>query len=203
MRRGELGESLGLEVELIEEDRPNRPGVPIKPEYLTIHNTSNTGSKADAKAHSKWVRKTGYYKLRNGNKNWVSWHYTVDDMRVIKQLPVTEKGWHAGKGNSVSLGIEICMHKEINQEAAFDRAARLCACLLYDFSLSVDAVVTHKHWTGKSCPVLLLEGNKWDKFRASIDHYLNTITAESESASEADSELVPTECAVECDEAHG
>ncbi|MFA0812215.1 peptidoglycan recognition protein family protein [Microbulbifer epialgicus] len=203
MRRGELGESLGLEVELIDEGRPNRSGVPIRPEYLTIHNTSNTGSRADAKAHSKWVRKTGYYILRSGKKNWVSWHYTVDDMRVIQQLPASEKGWHAGKGNGVSLGIEICMHKEISQKAAYDRAARLCACLLYDFSLSVDAVVTHKHWTGKNCPVLLLKGNRWDKFRTSIEHYLNNITTESESTTETEEELAPIECTVKCDESYG
>ena len=47
-----------------------------------------------------------------------SWHYTVDDIKVIKQLPINEKGWHAGKGNSSSIGIEICMHEGIDQEQA-------------------------------------------------------------------------------------
>lgn len=106
MRRGELGESLNLEVELIPEGRPNRPGTPLKASKLTVHNTSNTAKGADAKKHSKWVRETGYYTLPNGKKNWVSWHFTVDDVRVIKHLPIGEKGWHSGHGNSTSLGIE-------------------------------------------------------------------------------------------------
>lgn len=175
MRRGELGESLNLEIELIPAGRPNRPGVPINIEKVTVHNTSNTNRGADAKNHSKWVRETGFYTLPNGEKNYVSWHYTVDDKRVIKHLPISEKGWHAGRGNSSSIGIEICMHQDINQDAAFDRAARLIAALLYDLKLSLEDVVTHKHWTGKNCPILLLEGVKWKEFKEKIDSYLKEI----------------------------
>lgn len=181
LRRGELGASLNLEVEMIAEGRPNRPGTPITVEKITIHNTANPNRGADAKAHSNWVRNTGFYETRSedeqGNvvakKNFVSWHYTVDDKRVIKHLPISEKGWHAGRGNSLSLGIEICMHEGIDQPQAFDKAARLTAVLLYDLHLSVEDVVTHKHWTGKHCPTLLLEGQEWKIFLAKITHYLD------------------------------
>jgi len=180
MRRGELGESLNIEVELIEEGRPNRPGVSITPSKITIHNTSNSNAGADARAHSKWVRKTGYYML-NGAKNWVSWHFTVDDHRVIRHLPLGEKAWHAGGGNAASLGIEICMHEGIDQAAAFDRAARLVATLIWDLGLSVDDVVTHRKWTAKKCPTLLLdggnEGGRWVRFKEQIAGYLAGMAA--------------------------
>ena len=124
MNRKELGQSLNLIEELVAVRRPNRSGTPMAPHSVTIHNTSNAGSNADARAHSRFVRNTGFYTLPSGKKNFVSWHYTVDDGCVIKQLPINERAIHAGAGNGASIGIEVCMHKEINQPAANDRAAR-------------------------------------------------------------------------------
>jgi len=120
-------------------------------------------------------------KDKDGNlkKNWVSWHYTVDDKRVVKHLPTNEKGWHAGPGNQESIGIEICMNSGIDQAAAFDRTARLAAALLHDLGLSLTDVVTHRFWTGKKCPQLLLdggdEGAKWRYFLASVKAYYESI----------------------------
>jgi len=185
MKRGELGASLNLEVDLIPDGRPNRPGTPINPRKITVHNTSNTNRGADANSHSKWVRNTGYYEFR-GRKNYVSWHYTVDDKRVIKQLPISEKGWHSSRGNSSSIGIEICMHQGIDQDAAFDRASRLIAVLLYDLNLSIEDVVTHKYWTGKSCPVLLLNEDKWASFKGKISNYLKGIFESNQDDNDED-----------------
>lgn len=197
MRRGELGESLNMSVDMIAAGRPNRPGTPITVSKLTIHNTSNTAKGANAKAHAKWVRETGYYVLASGKKNWVSWHFTVDDGGVIQHLPLHEKGWHAGPGNSVSLGIEICMNQGIDQQMAFDRAARLCACLLYDLGLKSSDVVTHKHWTGKGCPVLLLDASRWNAFVAQIEFYLDTTMAETLAVNDVPEEVFQP---VMCDE---
>ncbi len=177
MRRGDLGQSLNLQVMQISAGKPNRPGTVIAPKKITIHNTSNTNRGANAAAHGKFVKDVGYYTLQNGQKNWVSWHYTVDDLMVVQHLPLNEMGWHAGpNGNVQSLGIEICMHQGINQDAAYDRAARLCACLLFDMKLKSNSVVTHKFWTGKNCPALLLQGNLWAKFLQTVEYYLNAIT---------------------------
>lgn len=156
MDRKTLGRSLNLSVDLIPNGRPNRPGRSIQPKYLTIHNTSNASSGADAMAHARFVARTGFYVIK-GKKHHVSWHYTVDDTRVVKHLPVNEVGFHAGRGNAQSIGIEICMHKEIDQDAANDRAARLVAALMHDLGIPKSNVVTHKHWTKKPCPSLLLE----------------------------------------------
>ncbi|HEY0625856.1 MAG TPA: N-acetylmuramoyl-L-alanine amidase [Allosphingosinicella sp.] len=173
MNRQELGRSLNLIEEMIAAGRPNRPGSPIAPRYITVHNTSNTGSRADARAHSRFVRNTGYYTLPSGKKNYVSWHYTVDDLCVCKHLPINERAIHAGAANGVSVGIEVCMHREIDQAAANDRAARLVAALLHDLKLSTAAIRTHKSWTGKACPVLLLP--QWEAFVDRVQAILDSL----------------------------
>lgn len=163
MDRTELGRSLNLSVEMIPTGRPNRSGRQIAATHLTVHNTSNTNRGANAKAHSRFVREKGFYVLPSGKTNHVSWHYTVDDTRVIKHLPVNERAIHAGNGNGVSLGIEICMHAGIDQNAANERAARLIAVLMHDLKIPKANIRSHKSWTGKSCPTLLL--SKFDGFR--------------------------------------
>lgn len=159
MTRDELRASLNLSEDFVPAGRRNRPGTALTPTHITIHNTDNDSAGADARAHARFVKETGHYVLKSGKKNWVSWHFTVDDHRVIQHLPLDERGIHAGKGNAKSVAVEICMHQGIDQAAAFDRAARLVALLLHqgnsgDFS----RVVPHFHWTKKNCPSLLLDG---------------------------------------------
>lgn len=148
--------------------RPNRPGTRIRVSSITLHNTANTSPGADAKAHARFVRNTGHYVRADGGKSWVSWHFTVDDQVVIQHLPIHETAWHAGPANSQSLGIEVCMHRGIDQETANLRAAALVAGLLQDLGLAVEQVKTHRDWTGKNCPQLLLDnghvGAKWAAF---------------------------------------
>ena len=174
MDRSELGELLNMTEELVAPGRPNRPGTKISPAFITIHNTSNANAGADAKAHSRFIRNTGHYMIGN-KKNWVSWHYTVDDQRVIKQLPANERAFHAGPANSVSIGIEVCMHRGIDQAAANRRAAHLVAALLFDFGLGVDRLRTHKAWTGKGCPALLLPN--WQQFVQQVAQIRQSITS--------------------------
>ena len=164
--------SLNLSTELVEEGRPNRPGQTIRPTHVTIHNTDNDDLGADAKAHSKFVRNTGFYIDNNGNRHDVSWHFTVDDNRTIQQLPMDELGYHAKSGNGKSLGIEICMHRGIDQHKANDRAALLVAALMKELRIDLGHVVTHKKWTGKICPSKLLddeqEGARWTAFKSRV-----------------------------------
>ncbi|WP_321342357.1 N-acetylmuramoyl-L-alanine amidase [uncultured Cohaesibacter sp.] len=155
--RAELGAMLNLRVDLIPATHPNRSGRNIAPRYITIHNTANSNPGANAAAHARFVRNTGYYLLASGKKNYVSWHYTVDDKEVIKHLPVNERAIHAGRGNGVSIAIEICMHADNDQSACDLRAQRLVAVLMHDLKIPASHVVPHKHWTNKNCPTLLLD----------------------------------------------
>lgn len=164
--------SLNLSIELVGAGRPNRPGQTIRPTHVTIHNTDNDDPGADAKAHSKFVRNTGFYIDDNGRRHDVSWHFTVDDSRTIQQVPMDELGYHAKSGNGKSLGIEICMHRGIDQQNANDRAALLVAALMKELRIDIQHVVTHKKWTGKICPSKLLnddqEGARWTAFKTRV-----------------------------------
>lgn len=196
--RDEVGSRLNLSVELVPEGKRNRSGRSMIPDYITVHNTSNPRKGADADAHSRFVRNTGYYML-SGQKNWVSWHYTVDDVKVIKQLPINERGIHAGSGNRRSIAIETCMHEGIDQDAANERLANLVAVLMYDLDIQTDRVVPHKHWTGKKCPVLLLA--EWDAFVARISEIHSSMIAERVDAPQliAQSDIALNEEALELD----
>ena len=100
MTRDELQATLNISQDFILAGRKNRPGTRIEPTFLTIHNTDNTSKGADATAHASFVKNTGHYVLKSGKKNWVSWHFTVDDRRIVQHLPLDELGYHAGAGNS-------------------------------------------------------------------------------------------------------
>ena len=178
MTREEFGKLLNLEVDLIPPGKRNRPGTAIKPTNITVHNTDNETLGADARAHAKLLKNTGHY-VYKGKIIWVSWHFTVDDKRVIRHLPLGEMGYHAPNGNAKSLGVEICMNSGIDQDAAFLRAARLIATLLYDLKLDTEAIVPHHRWTRKNCPRLLLTngkpGAKWEAFKALVKKELGKI----------------------------
>lgn len=191
MTREELLNSINLTEDLIPKGKKNRPGTTIKVSSITIHNTDNEDKGADAKAHSAFVRNTGYYMI-NGKVNRVSWHYTVDDHVAIRQLPDDETAYHAGpNANSSSIAMEICMNKDINQTVADDRAARLAALLLHDNGLTIEKMVTHKKWTGKECPVLLLPKEKWTAFQAAARGYLEALTPAPLAATDNPREEIP------------
>lgn len=160
--------------EFIPPGKKNRPGDSINLTSITIHNTDNSNNGAGAKAHSKFVRETGYYVL-NGKKNWVSWHFSVDDSYIIQHLPLSELAYHAGSAaNGSSLAIEICMNSDGNQDRANRNAAALAANLLSNFGWSVDKLKKHKDWTGKDCPSQLLTPSKWNSFKKLVQEELDS-----------------------------
>ena len=157
--------------ELISVGRRNRPGTTLRPRSVTIHNTDNDRPGANAKAHSRFVRTKGFY-LLNGREHWVSWHYVVDDLNVIQQIPLNERAWHAGPGNAESIAIEICMNPEMDAPKAYENAAALVATLVTDLGLTPQDIVTHQSWTSKNCPQVLLVGDRWRQFLARIGQLL-------------------------------
>lgn len=128
--------------------------------YITIHETANTGRGANAQAHANLQS--------NGNPREASWHYSVDDKQVIQSFKDTAICWHAGSGNSQSIGIEICVNSDGDFNKAVDNAAALVRLLMARHKLDVSKVVQHNHWTGKDCPHYLRSGKKginWNQFK--------------------------------------
>lgn len=175
MTQDEAFERLNIIVDLIPAGSSNRPGsLPggqkIYPSYITIHNTANASKGADALMHARYV------KGPDARARKVSWHFTVDDKRCVKHLPTNEKGWHAGQGNSKSIGIEVCENKGIDEEAAVERASLLAAVLMFALSIPSERIVSHKNWTGKDCPhIILRRPGGFDAFRKQASDFLSEL----------------------------
>lgn len=142
----------------------------MTPQYITIHNTAN-----DASAMNEIS-----YMLSNNNK--VSFHFAVDDTRVVQGLPLDRNGWHAGDGangtgNRKSIGIEICYSKSGGPrfEDAEKNAAILAAKLLKQYGWGTERLKRHKDWSGKYCPHRTMDEG-WDRFVKMVSNNLAIIS---------------------------
>ena len=131
--------------------------------YITIHETANTNKGANAQAHANLQSK--------GNSRTASWHYQVDDKEIIQSYPDNVRCWHAGdgngKGNSQSIGIEICVNEDGDFKKAVKNAVDLVKRLMKKHNIPVANVVQHNNWSGKNCPRYLRNGSKgidWNEF---------------------------------------
>lgn len=192
MTQEEAIQKLNIHVDLIPSGNSNRPGTPIKPAYITIHNTANDSKGADAAMHARYV------KGADARARKVSWHFTVDDVQVYKHLPTNEMGWHAGPANTKSIGIEVCEDKGSDGEATADRAALLTALMMLAYGIPRERVVTHQSWTGKNCPrVLLRAPGGFDAFRDRASDYLAQLQEESTGPAALNLAMAPGEMTVE------
>lgn len=151
----------------IQEGQTNqRPGHPMQPRYITIHNTANTNEGADAEMHARY--------LHNGaSGRVVSWHFTVDDRQIYQHIPLNENGWHAGDGgegtgNRESIGIEICENSDGAFGKAVAHAVWLIKKLMTEHDIGIENVVPHQYWSGKNCPRRLLD--QWTGFKKRIEN---------------------------------
>lgn len=145
-----------------------RPGYAMKPQYITIHSTGNSKSTAQNEAD---------YVCYNSDRQ-ASYHYVVDDSRIIQVLPVNEVAWHAGDGgsgtgNRKSVAIEIC--EPGDRKKAVDNAVWLTKELMRDLKIDKAHIRQHHDWSGKDCPRILRDsayikdGIDWSYFMAQID----------------------------------
>lgn len=134
--------------------------------YITIHDTGNTSRGANALMHARYIN--------NGSN--VTWHYTVDNIQVIQHFPDSVQCWHAGdgkgKGNTESIGIEMCINPDGNFSKTVDNAVELVIHLMKKHNIPMNRVVQHNHWSGKNCPNSLRNnryGITWGQFLAKIE----------------------------------
>lgn len=161
---------LNITVDLIPPTLSNRPGTPMHPTFITIHNTANNSPDADARMHAE------YLKGADARRRKVSWHFTMDDTRCVKHIPTNEVAWHAGPANTQSIAIEVCQHRGINKAEAIERASLLTAVLMSFYGIDAQHVVTHKFWTGKDCPeVILREAGGFEAFRRRAQDFLSQL----------------------------
>ncbi|MHC1750745.1 MAG: N-acetylmuramoyl-L-alanine amidase family protein [Cellulosilyticaceae bacterium] len=141
-------------VDIIPKGRKRRSGIAMSPQYVTIHNTGCDNVPADNFRRSQ---------LDPSQDKEVSWHFTVDEKTIIQHLPITEVAWHAGhrNGNYTSFGIETC-ERTGSEEVLILFVAELLKALAW----STNNVRSHKSWSGKQCPALILP--HWELFIAKI-----------------------------------
>lgn len=149
--------------QILNQNALNVPGRTMTPKYITVHNTANTSKGANAKAHAN-------YQSNGSGGRQASWHYQVDDKEIWQSLEDHQQGWHSGdgqgKGNTQSIGIEICENSDGDFDKAVANAQSLIKQLMNKHNIPIENVVPHKHWSGKNCPRRLLD--TWDEFVAGI-----------------------------------
>ncbi|MBT9153620.1 MAG: N-acetylmuramoyl-L-alanine amidase CwlA [Firmicutes bacterium] len=131
-----------------------RPGSAIVPTSITVHNTGNPRS--TAANERAWLDNPR--NLSSGN--FASWHYVLDETSIIQAIPDFELAYHAEAGNTTSIGIEVC--ESGNQHVVWRRAVLFVVSLLRRHGFDAERVRTHRDWTGKDCPRLILP--EWTRF---------------------------------------
>lgn len=139
----------------------------MNPEYITVHNTANDAS---AMAEISYML---------GNNNETSFHYAIDDYRIVQGIDTNRNAWHAsdgnGTGNRKSIGIEICYSKSGGERflQAERNAAWFIAQLLKERGWGMDRVKRHYDWAPnkKYCPHRTMDMG-WDRFLNMVREHL-------------------------------
>lgn len=169
----ELSEEIGIPVYevLLPEDCLARPGIERQVKYIVVHETANFSATADAKAHSDYL-------LSICDEQELSWHYTVDDSCIYHNLPDNEVGWHAADqltnpgGNLNGIGIEMCVNEGGDYEQTLKNTQKLIAFLLNKYHLNLDDVKQHYDFSGKNCPMVLRDSDRWEEFLGGVEELL-------------------------------
>lgn len=138
----------------------------MTPTRIVIHNTANDASAENEIAY-----------MHTNNKQ-TSFHFAVDDKKIIQGIELNRNAWHAsdgnGKGNREGIAIEICYSKSGGErfEAAQKNAAELTAKLLADYGWGIDRVTKHQDYSVKHCPHRTLDDYGWDYFLNLVKGYM-------------------------------
>lgn len=122
--------------------------------FITIHQTGNEGKGANAINHAKYIN--------NGSS--ATWHYTVDSNMIVQHFKDNVQCWHSGdgrgKGNTQSIGIELCINSDGDYIKTINNAIELVKHLMKKHNIPISNVVQHNKWSGKNCPQLLRSSHK-------------------------------------------
>jgi N-acetylmuramoyl-L-alanine amidase CwlA len=163
-------------IDLIGEDQPNQnPGIAITPTSGTWHETANEGNGTDALMHQQYINNG--CPDENGNPTKTSWHFTVDEDRIVQHLALNRAAWHGGDsatglGPSVySIAVECCVNRDGNLLKAQENTAALFGLLRAEGIIK--DVYQHNKWSGKDCPRKLRNGIaiSWATAQALIARY--------------------------------
>lgn len=160
----------------------------MEPDGICVHNTAN---KASAMAEISYMV---------GNNYEVSFHYAIDDYRIVQGVEENRNTWHAGDGNGPGnrrkISIEIC-YSTAEDESLFTKsellAAKFIAYKLKERGWGIDRVSKHQDYSGKYCPHKTLDWG-WERFLNLIRKELgeevtlenNTATTQTQTSTKID-----------------
>lgn len=153
---------------------------------VTIHETGNTSSTADAAAHDRYMH------INGGKNSYVSYHYVVDDKQAYHFIPDNEVAWHAGdgsngRGNCETVAIEICVNSGGDFTKATLNSAELAAKILYEHQITtvIDGTIDktngnlfqHNTFSSyrKNCPYNIRTNGLWGNFVKDVQQKLNNM----------------------------
>lgn len=156
---------------------------------VTIHETSNWSTGANAHMHALYLRDAG-------QNSEVSWHYSVDCTSAWQSIPESEKAWHAGdtgqgQGNASTIAIEICDNRDGNFDQAMANAEWLAADILYRHGVYTvtNHLFQHNQFSsfGKNCPITIRDTGRWGEFCTKTQAFLDQMVAAGGTYSYTDS----------------
>lgn len=137
--------------------------------WITVHESGmpreNQG--AELLAQMQWR----YTHQADGRS--ASWHYQVDATGIYQSYNDNLICWHAsdgsriaGNGNCNSIGIEMCINKDDNYEAAMRNDAKLIAYLMHKYNLKLENIKRHYDFAPdkKVCPNYMIVTGRWLEF---------------------------------------
>lgn len=145
----------------------------MTPQYIIVHDTDNTGYRADAYAH---------YTYFNNNYVEASAHYFVDDKEVIQTVDDNLVAWHSGDRyagvtpkvpdakNSNSIGVEMCVNRDGNYEKTYENTIKVVKELMKRHNIPASNVIMHNDASGKYCSRRMLDNPElWKNFKKELE----------------------------------
>ena len=129
--------------------------------WVVVHESGMNTTGVDA----EYLAKAQWNYAYNGSSSNASWNYQVDDGAVYQSYGDDVYCWHASsrRGNSNSIGIEMCVNPDGQFNAAMRNDARLIAYFLRTYELGMMNVKQHYNFDskGKNCPENIRNDFRW------------------------------------------
>ncbi len=136
--------------------------------YIIYHDTGNHTPGANAEMHAAYLIGND-----NATNRARSWHYTVDENKVIQHIPDNEVSWQGDHFDAYAygIGIETCVDFGSDLYTTWQRTAKLMAMLMEKYNIGLNAIKQHHDFdiplaTGgfwnKDCPRTLRNANLYD-----------------------------------------
>ena len=164
-----------------------RTGIPkTSTEYVVVHDTGMPNEGNNAEGLRRYINSVADGSAPGESDTYKSWHFSIGNDGIYQHLPLDEVGYHAGDGSHVfgdvyhntsynktdcigggnrnGIGIESCIDKGSDYTYTMRYLAKLVAELLIKYNLGFDRIKQHWHFSGKNCPQVMRQSNRWNEF---------------------------------------